>query len=843
MTTQVLYVGTAGQDEFDVSFPFLSRTHVEVLVNGQPRAVAEWVSGSRLRIAAPLAGGESVVIRRNTPIDQALVQFQSGAVLTEEDLNTAVKQLLFKQQEISDLYNRSLSEAQQRLADNNGIVTDPNQVADELANLVLEQQVLDDFRARIADIDLNAQSILDQAFQLTGLNNAQNAVQTQVEALNASVDANVTRIDTTVGELRSDHDSLSATVDSLANIEGEGIVTLLQNEEQARIDGDEALAYTFSLVGARSDDNLAFILDLNKVMVGPTESFGQRLSAITSRADANEARIITEETTRATAIAAEATRIDALSAEVEGNEALIISEQNARAAGDNALASEINLIGARNAAGDAFILDLTTARVSSTESLGQRLSGISAEFGDVRGLITSEQTTRAATDNALATRIDSVEAEVDTNAAAILSEQTARANGDAAEAAARQVLRADVDDNAAAIASEQIARANGDAAEAAARTALAVRVDDNAAAIVSEQTARANGDAAEAAARTALAALVDDNEAAILSEQTARVNGDTAITEDLALLGARNAAGTAWVLDLNTALVDGTTSLGTRLSGIDTALGNNTAAIVNEQTARTTATEALATDISVLQTEVDGNTASVATLSSSINGLEARYGVSLDVNGYVTGFIQHNDGQSGTFTVRADRFSIVSNDGTSLVTPFTVTAAGVEINGNLVVDGSISSSQLAPQSVTQNASAYTAGSVSIPQETWTNVQNASITTEGGDVRVDFCGAFSSDNTEGGAVLYRIKRGSTVIRESTLVATPFPAQFIVTNESGVQSGSGQMPGYVAGTYSFFVMDTSAPAGSHTYTIQLYAQNGAGIAPAVSGRQLGLIELKR
>src|SRR5690606_3061234 len=41
----------------------------------------------------------------------------------------------------------------------------------------------------------------------------------------------------------------------------------------------------------------------------------------------------------------------------------------------------------------------------------------------------------------------------------------------------------------------------------------------------------------------------------------------------------------------------------------------------------------------------------------------ATNGVTLDVNGYLTGYKQSNDGSTGSFQIRADRFSIVNPAG------------------------------------------------------------------------------------------------------------------------------------------------------------------------------------
>lgn len=493
-TPYVAYPAAAGQRDFDVTFPFLDRRHVQVLVNGIVAQVLEWVSAARLRLAVPCVGGETVVIQRNTAISEQLVNFRDGAVLTQEDLNKAVQQLLYKHQELEELYNGTLLRARIRLGDNLGIVTDPEKIAQELAELVLEDQVLDNFRQRIADIDLNAEAITE-----TGL---------------------------TLGTLRTDHDTLKTVVDALASVDpGEGLATMILNEQTARIEGDTALTQTLALIGARSGDNLSFIVDLNKTKVSPTESL--------------------------------ATRFSALQASDASNLALIQSEATARTNADSSLASSINTLG---------------------------------------------------------TRMGTAEA-----------------------------------------------------------------------AIIAESSARSTAISAEATARTQLAAtLRGETSAAITAEQNVRSTADTAFANTLSLIGAKNGAGTAWVLNESTVQLSGGVSLGTRLSGIDTALGANASAIVNEQTARTTADSSLAQSISTVSSNLGGLTSSVSSLSSAVNGLSARQGISLDVNGYVTGYVQNNDGTSGSFTILADRFAVVSPGGGTPFVPFEISDGFVRIKDAII---------------------------------------------------------------------------------------------------------------------------------------------------------------
>ena len=254
------YVAAAGQRDFDVPFPYINRSHVKVRVNGTPVVPFSWPSATRLRLPAEVAGGAAIEIERETPVEEQLVKFQDGNILTAEDLNIAVQQLLYKQQEVTGLYDRSLRAAQVRVGDSLGVVTNPEDVAQELAELVLENQVLDTFRARIADIDLNADSILAQALEVDLIDQAVVAANGSITSLQASTDAAIAGLSTTVGSvdtrlstLRNDHDGLVGVVDALLGGDpGTGIAALIQEETNARIDGDNAISNTVSLLGARS---------------------------------------------------------------------------------------------------------------------------------------------------------------------------------------------------------------------------------------------------------------------------------------------------------------------------------------------------------------------------------------------------------------------------------------------------------------------------------------------------------------------------------------------------------------------------------------------------------------
>lgn len=74
------------------------------------------------------------------------------------------------------------------------------------------------------------------------------------------------------------------------------------------------------------------------------------------------------------------------------------------------------------------------------------------------------------------------------------------------------------------------------------------------------------------------------------------------------------------------------------------------------------------------------------------DGLEAMYGVKLDVNGYVSGYGLYNDGVGSSFIVRADQFGVASPGATNLT--FEVSGGAVYINGVSISPGSVGTSQI-----------------------------------------------------------------------------------------------------------------------------------------------------
>jgi hypothetical protein len=289
MSSIVRYTANGSTDSFSIPFPYIADSHVVVTSGSAAMTLGAHydIVGANVvfRPAFKPAGGVIVDIRRNTPVSP-LVSYQNGTVLTADDLNTATKQAIFAVEEVKDYYEYALNGGFNRIID--GGYVSAQEAIDAAVQEVLNSALVAEFQTRIGDIDTNAESILSHNLELI---------------------------------------SLQDQIDALATIDGVGIATLIANEEAARISGDTALAETLALIGAKSGDNLSFILDLAKVKVSPTESLATRLTTLASSDAANSAAIAAEQITRANGDSSLASSITSLTSTVNGHTSSLSTQQ------------------------------------------------------------------------------------------------------------------------------------------------------------------------------------------------------------------------------------------------------------------------------------------------------------------------------------------------------------------------------------------------------------------------------------------------------------------------------------------------------------------------------------
>ncbi len=100
-------LGDGATRVFSVPFPYISKTHVQVRVEGAIVPYS-WLSETSIQLATAPAVNAVVDRRRVTPRDTLLVDFVDGSTLVESDLDLSALQVFYLAQEAFDLGEASL---------------------------------------------------------------------------------------------------------------------------------------------------------------------------------------------------------------------------------------------------------------------------------------------------------------------------------------------------------------------------------------------------------------------------------------------------------------------------------------------------------------------------------------------------------------------------------------------------------------------------------------------------------------------------------------------------------------------------------------------------------------
>lgn len=99
MYNPITGVGAGSAPVVPLTFPFIDQSHVKATVDGAA-ATLTWTSDSEVTFASPVTSGAAWVVYRDTPVDQPLVTYVDGAVLTAADLVLANQQLRYREEEL-----------------------------------------------------------------------------------------------------------------------------------------------------------------------------------------------------------------------------------------------------------------------------------------------------------------------------------------------------------------------------------------------------------------------------------------------------------------------------------------------------------------------------------------------------------------------------------------------------------------------------------------------------------------------------------------------------------------------------------------------------------------------
>ncbi len=102
------YAGNDTDGPWTVTFPYLSKTHVRVFIDGSEDVTFTWPSDTTITTTNAVAGGTNLLIRRETSRATRLVDYADGGSLTEAVLDEDSKHAFYLAQEALDEANEAL---------------------------------------------------------------------------------------------------------------------------------------------------------------------------------------------------------------------------------------------------------------------------------------------------------------------------------------------------------------------------------------------------------------------------------------------------------------------------------------------------------------------------------------------------------------------------------------------------------------------------------------------------------------------------------------------------------------------------------------------------------------
>ena len=96
------YIGDGTTHQFAVPFPYIDKSHVHLYIDGVEDTTFTWITSGTIQATTIPAYGSLVIVRRETPSDERLVDFTDTSMLQEGTLDRDSQQNFYRMQEIVD---------------------------------------------------------------------------------------------------------------------------------------------------------------------------------------------------------------------------------------------------------------------------------------------------------------------------------------------------------------------------------------------------------------------------------------------------------------------------------------------------------------------------------------------------------------------------------------------------------------------------------------------------------------------------------------------------------------------------------------------------------------------
>ena len=215
----------AGQTSVPFNFDYLKTSEIRVTVSGVETTAWSLSSPNVIAFDSPLGAGQVVEVERVTNLNTRAVDFSSGAVLTEEDLDLSAQQVFNAAQEAIDSTSKNLSlnyadkyDAQGRKITGVAKGTDPSDVINK-AQLDYDYPAvknvsdnMDDVNAIVSNMaDINrVEDSIDNIDRVHGSISKVDRVFTSIDEVDrvyVSID-NVERVDQSIDKVDRVHSSI-----------------------------------------------------------------------------------------------------------------------------------------------------------------------------------------------------------------------------------------------------------------------------------------------------------------------------------------------------------------------------------------------------------------------------------------------------------------------------------------------------------------------------------------------------------------------------------------------------------------------------------------------------------
>ena len=685
----------------------------------------------------------------------------------------------------------------------NAIANSANSILDQVANSFDVLYTDMDLRFRsLADTYLNGVSVLrDDFYRQLALVQASLKKQQAIDRVN---------IANNISNIKALFDLELLTIE-LALGNTNSVVLNLSNTTSTRF---ESTAQTISIIASTIDNNYAFFIDEVKTRTTSDLALANTITSLGATVGDAIGMITLEKDLRIANNLSIVNYVDTVSATVGNNYAFTVTEHNLRVANNLSIANTINTVAATVGNNYALLLSEQSARVTAIDGVANNYSSLSLAVGNNYSYLLTEIGARIANNVSTMNRIVDLETISGNSYAFIIDEATARVNGDAGVANSVSSLGITVSNNYSYFTNKIDLLVANNSASANTLYGLQIGVANLNSTLSTEVSLRIANNASTANSISSLGVTVGNNYAFLLNEASARVNGDAGVANSVSSLGI--------------------------------TVSNNYAFLLNEATARVNGDAGVANSVSSLGIKVANNYGYLNTLNGIVvspSGVYGKHSVTIDTNGYITGYELIGGGGSSAFTVNAAYFTVTQPGANNFT--FQVESGIVKINGSLVVNGSINTAQVTSGAITNSVGAYTEGQLDDHYSTVVLAQEIIVNCSGGKNLI--IGATHAYSTQHEGLYVQLNRttntifqvtGNTYFQNVSHISFPVPEDTIFqcgpggSNYSKILSGENMQ--------ALTVVDDPG-AGWIKYS--LYVGCGAGQYVSCQSRGLSCLELKR